>query len=163
MNIFENDIIYHQFTGFGCSQLPTRKYYYVDMRVNFTEAQKYCREKFTDVATITSNHEMSMLTRPSSNQGGVWIGLIDDKKSWKRVMGNDVNSWRWSLTGQTSKTSYCNWSAGQPDFSDAQETCVLVDNSGLWADVSCNLQQKSICFGKKKLKVKGFELSGKYT
>lgn len=102
---------------------------------------------------------MSMMVRPSTNQEGVWIGLNDDPTDWKGVMGNNTNSWRWSLTGQTSKTSYCNWQPGQPDFAGAMETCVVANPYGQWVDVNCNIKYWSICTGKKEFQVKVTELS----
>ncbi|XP_055359474.1 uncharacterized protein LOC114843251 isoform X2 [Betta splendens] len=121
--------------GFGCSTFPRYEYTYVDMRVDFASAQIYCKEYYKDVATITSSRDMSMMIRPSTNQDGIWIGLNDDPDDWMGVMGNNTDSWRWSLTGQTSKTSYCNWRPSQPDFTVTNATgkfFVLVQLNLTW-------------------------------
>lgn len=64
-------------------------------------------------------------------------------------MGSDANSWRWSATGQTSTTSYCNWNIGDPDYKSGAETCVAMITDGTWIDRSCARQTIGICFGKK--------------
>uniref|UniRef100_A0A4W6E8A3 C-type lectin domain-containing protein n=1 Tax=Lates calcarifer TaxID=8187 RepID=A0A4W6E8A3_LATCA len=68
----------------------TRMYHYVDIPLNFTEAQNYCREKFTDLATIRSMEDMNMLNRTTGMTDGMWIGLNDDLKSWKTALANQT-------------------------------------------------------------------------
>ncbi|KAK7883831.1 hypothetical protein WMY93_026954 [Mugilogobius chulae] len=66
------------------------------------DAQQYCREHYTDLASVWSEEVMLQLTRPSTYAGDAWIGLFDDPASWFKVLGNDSNSWRWSATEDTS-------------------------------------------------------------
>uniref|UniRef100_A0A3Q3M653 C-type lectin domain-containing protein n=1 Tax=Mastacembelus armatus TaxID=205130 RepID=A0A3Q3M653_9TELE len=133
--------------GFHCSHFPSRIYYYVGTKMSFPQAQQYCREKFKDLATIGIKEELSRLSKPSLTW--TWIGLSDNPISWKGIMGNDSNSWRWSVTGQTSKSKYSNWSLGQPDFAGGTQRCVGVNSFGEWNDYHCEERQMSICFGKK--------------
>ncbi|KAK2845039.1 hypothetical protein Q5P01_011698 [Channa striata] len=132
--------------GFGCTQVTRLMYSYVDTRLDFFQAQNYCRENFNDMATITNEEDMSLLVRPRSNTGLVWIGLSDNPKSWQEVMGNDANSWRMSVTGLTSNSTYCNWGPMQPDFWLAKEACVIIDKNAQWIDVNCQSLHMSICF-----------------
>ncbi|KAG7216472.1 hypothetical protein INR49_001958 [Caranx melampygus] len=95
------NFLFFLFTGFGlttCSDTNLREYHFVNQSLNWTEAQNYCREKYTDLATIESVEDLNRLKRPSGITDGSWIGLSDDPKSWWRVMSNDSNSWRWSAT-----------------------------------------------------------------
>ncbi|KAK5600364.1 hypothetical protein CRENBAI_025247 [Crenichthys baileyi] len=71
------------------------------------DAQQYCREHYTDLATFESMDDIRL--EPPFSYSRAWIGLWDDPKSWKYNMGNESNSWRWSATGETSKTGYQKW------------------------------------------------------
>ncbi|KAF7662270.1 hypothetical protein LDENG_00239180 [Lucifuga dentata] len=74
-----------------------------------------------------------------------WIGLTDDPKSWK-TMGNDINSWRWSVTGETGKTSYYNFAMGEPNYGDGKQECVVMTTDGRWADERCTNGYQFVCF-----------------
>ncbi|XP_044064041.1 C-type mannose receptor 2-like [Siniperca chuatsi] len=114
--------------------------------MNWTDAQHYCRVKHADLATIGSMDDMSRLKRPNMDTSVAWIGLNDDPKYWKEVMGNDTNSWRWSATGTTSKTGYHNWQSGQPNYFKGKQTCVLADMNGSWDDEDCYLLRDFVCY-----------------
>uniref|UniRef100_A0A672IJ95 C-type lectin domain-containing protein n=1 Tax=Salarias fasciatus TaxID=181472 RepID=A0A672IJ95_SALFA len=87
--------------------------------------------------------DIDQLNRPSFIEEWAWIGLWDDPKSWKGVMGSDSNSWRWSATGSTSTTGYHNLVT---DFRFARETCVFTDISGQWLDAGCSVIYYFICY-----------------
>ncbi|KAK7883830.1 hypothetical protein WMY93_026953 [Mugilogobius chulae] len=89
------------------------EYFFIDVKLNWFDAQQYCRENYTDLATISSMEDLMRLKTPSLQE--TWIGMFDDPASWKGVMGNDSNSWRWSVTGTTSPGAYQNWKSGEPD------------------------------------------------
>uniref|UniRef100_A0A8C4DKK9 C-type lectin domain-containing protein n=1 Tax=Dicentrarchus labrax TaxID=13489 RepID=A0A8C4DKK9_DICLA len=141
-------VLYHQPSGCSfnsCSQFPLREYHYVNKLMSWTEAQHYCREKYTDLATIESMDDISRL-KPDFSYSWAWIGLRDDPKSWKESMGNDTNSWRWSATGQTSKTGYHNWNVGQPNSYMANANCVIMDTNGKWYDTGCHSLRSFVCY-----------------
>uniref|UniRef100_A0A3B4WUS8 C-type lectin domain-containing protein n=1 Tax=Seriola lalandi dorsalis TaxID=1841481 RepID=A0A3B4WUS8_SERLL len=134
------------------SWLITLWYHYVNMSMNWNEAQRYCREKYTDLVTIESADDLTRLNRPSLGTYWSWIGLTDDPKSWKGVMGNDSNSWRWSATGKTSETDYHSWANYEPNYAYAQENCVFMNN-GKWLDVRCWAKKRIVCFNGKKITI----------
>ncbi|KAL7880763.1 hypothetical protein SRHO_G00030170 [Serrasalmus rhombeus] len=52
------------------------QFYVVNERKTWTDAQKHCREKFTDLATIESQEEMNALIAVlNKTKGHFWIGL----------------------------------------------------------------------------------------
>ncbi|KAL7392887.1 hypothetical protein ABVT39_003314 [Epinephelus coioides] len=114
--------------------------------MKWSDALDYCRLKYTDLATVDSMDDANQLNRPSSYTSWVWIGLTDDPKSWKGTMGNDANSWRWSATGETSKTGYQNWKPGQPNHYTGHQTCVVAETDGRWNDLGCDTKLYFVCY-----------------
>lgn len=112
--------------------------------MTWVKAQQYCREKYTDIATFESTDDISKV-EPTSH-GLSWIGLHDDPKSWKENMGNDTNSWRWSATGEPSRTGYQMWLASQPYNFKGKELCVAMISTGGWFDDNCQVLKNFVCY-----------------
>uniref|UniRef100_A0A3Q3FNH7 C-type lectin domain-containing protein n=1 Tax=Labrus bergylta TaxID=56723 RepID=A0A3Q3FNH7_9LABR len=74
-----------------------REFHYIDLKMNWADAQQYCREKYIDLATIESKVDNNRLKGIEPSEA--WIGLHDDPLSWKGIGGNERNSWR-CLYGQ---------------------------------------------------------------
>ena len=88
------------------------------------------------------------MDRPQLRSQNAWIGLNDDPQSWKKIMGHDDNSWRWSATGETSTTGYQFWHEVQPDNYET-EYCVQM-KFGKWGDESCESTFHFVCYTGKK-------------
>uniref|UniRef100_A0A3B4Z4N7 C-type lectin domain-containing protein n=1 Tax=Stegastes partitus TaxID=144197 RepID=A0A3B4Z4N7_9TELE len=121
----------------SCSQVILREYHYVNLKMNWTDAQHYCRVKYTDLATFDNMDDINRLNRPSLETSLAWIGLTDDPKSWTGNLSNDANSWRWSATGETGGTGYHNWYPGYPNNYGGIQLCVYMGDNGLWDDWTC--------------------------
>ncbi|KAK7883842.1 hypothetical protein WMY93_026965 [Mugilogobius chulae] len=87
------------------------------LQMTWSDAQQYCREHYTDLATLENEEDMNKFIIPDGTLD--WIGLFDDPASWKGAMTSDSNSWRWSSTGTTNPGSYQNWASVQPSGSKA--------------------------------------------
>ncbi|XP_058618756.1 C-type mannose receptor 2-like [Onychostoma macrolepis] len=111
-----------------------RQYHFVNQKMNWTEAQSYCREKHTDLVTINNIQEQNDIKQLlNSNSDRVWIGLKD--------------AWIWSLSDSDfyrgDESQYRNWKPGQPS---GDGDCVYMNNDGQWNDKKCNTQKHFICY-----------------
>ncbi|KAJ8358227.1 hypothetical protein AAFF_G00021510 [Aldrovandia affinis] len=123
-----------------CSCL-SHQYHFVNIQKSWTEAQTYCRENHTDLATIDDTEEMKALMEAVDTDfnGEAWIGLYDDR-----------DNWQWSLVDSgfysEGATEFRNWRNDQPDNYESREHCVIVNGMGTWLDVPCDRAFKSICY-----------------
>ncbi|XP_044197777.1 L-selectin-like [Thunnus albacares] len=116
------------------------QYHFVAEPMNWTEAQTYCRETYTDLVTIENTEDMNQLNNTVSSAGynsQVWIGLY-------RVI-----DWKWSDGYRGSGDEYRNWASNQPDLG-ADELCVVSRaKDQLWWDDFCQVQNVFICYNGK--------------
>ncbi|XP_065146134.1 uncharacterized protein [Paramisgurnus dabryanus] len=105
--------------------------------MSWTEAQRYCRENYTDLATVNNMNDMNQL-KNSVHENPIifFIGLHR----------SSVYKWKWSL-GDPVK--YTNWSNGDSNGSDH---CVYM-RDGSWHHQSCNVNKRFICYNESS---KGF-------
>uniref|UniRef100_A0A8C4DN73 C-type lectin domain-containing protein n=1 Tax=Dicentrarchus labrax TaxID=13489 RepID=A0A8C4DN73_DICLA len=68
------------------------KYHFIKENKTWDEAQKYCREKHTDLATVYDMTDMERLRYSKEKQEAVWIGLRSNPET-------DNRTWHWSLPG----------------------------------------------------------------
>uniref|UniRef100_A0A3P9BEL9 C-type lectin domain-containing protein n=1 Tax=Maylandia zebra TaxID=106582 RepID=A0A3P9BEL9_9CICH len=118
------------FLSGGLSTLPphSREYHFVNQPMTWTEAQSYCREHFTDLVTIyNSDINQLLLSMSPRIDAFAWIGLYDDRYSWK-----------WSMEG---KLFYPN---NNPNFVEYCVSFHLI--SGKWSDGMCSGKVRFFCF-----------------
>ncbi|KAL1249198.1 hypothetical protein QQF64_020203 [Cirrhinus molitorella] len=118
-----------------------RQYHFVSQQRNWTEAQKYCREKHTDLVTINDMQEQNdtkqAIERVNSNVERVWIGL------------KSTNTWIWSRDPafySGGDLRYKNWENSQPK---GNGDCVFMNNEGKWNDRNCSFTKYFICYNDK--------------
>uniref|UniRef100_A0A3B3TTC7 C-type lectin domain-containing protein n=1 Tax=Poecilia latipinna TaxID=48699 RepID=A0A3B3TTC7_9TELE len=111
------------------------EFHYIKQNKNWTEAQQYCREKHTDLVTVTNMKDMKRLISVSlGDTNEAWIGLNDQTHAQR--------SWHWSLSGVEFNERETNWETGEPNNlgSEGQNCVIIWKNSPFlkWGDISCN-------------------------
>ena len=109
------------------SECVQRQYHFINVLKNWTEAQRFCRENYTDLATVDNMNDMNELNKSEKSVQYVWIGL---KKT-------SVDKWQWS-SGEPAL--YLNWKPGQPETS----YCGMMSN-GQFHDLSCSDNRHFVC------------------
>ena len=103
----------------------------------WTEAQSYCREWYTDLATIGNTEEMKKLKDTVSAAGhssDVWIGLYSHI------------DWKWSDGFNQSGAEYRKWHPGDPTNDKANQLCVVQTKYATWYDIQCDSQLPFVCY-----------------
>ncbi|XP_056605046.1 C-type mannose receptor 2-like [Triplophysa dalaica] len=119
------------------SECIQRRFHYINIEKTWTEAQTYCREKYTDLATVNNMNDLKQLMQTASASHAVWIGL-------KRT---DVYKWKWSL-GDPVK--YLNW---ETEPSNNLYNCAVMRN-GIWHHEDCGQRLGFICYNDELILIK---------
>ncbi|XP_076145780.1 lymphocyte antigen 75-like [Alosa pseudoharengus] len=127
------------FSGFVMECIP-HHFIFMSMNKTWTEAQRYCREQYTDLATIENMEDMQMMMDTAKGYDGqAWIGLHQ----------TDVPSWKWSLADEhfygPGEANFTNWNQGEPNGGDEEECAELLPE-GLWNDTPCNGRLPFVCY-----------------
>lgn len=105
------------------------------MAKTWLEAQSYCREKHTDLATVDNMREMQTLIDQVDlfYSGDVWIGLRKGAEArWGWSMGDDTIQ-QYSMP-QTTSSNFINGSCG------------AISQAGYWYPLNCFTLQSFICY-----------------
>ena len=97
--------------------------------MNWTEAQSYCREHHTDLASVRNMSENEKI-RQLMPLGSVWIGLFRD-------------SWKW-VDGSNFSLSY--WGANDPDGHHDNCAAANFADSGKWESWNCAEEKAFVCY-----------------
>nr|XP_055047366.1 macrophage mannose receptor 1-like [Misgurnus anguillicaudatus] len=118
------------------SECIQRRYHYINMKMTWTEAQKYCRENYTDLATVNNMddmNDMKQLMKSTPDDVNVWIGL-------KRLNNNSLE---WS---DGSESTFTHWRFGEPNNGEPESCAVAIKNQeGVWNDVRCEESYTFVC------------------
>ncbi|XP_058865199.1 C-type mannose receptor 2-like [Acipenser ruthenus] len=103
-----------------------RKHVFVKTLKSWSEAQSYCREKHTDLATVRSQEETQQLLNiaGASLITEAWIGLYRD----------GTQNWQWS----NSEDVIYNWTA--------KLFCASINSVGRWEDRVCFEKNAFMCY-----------------
>ncbi|KAL6491163.1 hypothetical protein MHYP_G00015080 [Metynnis hypsauchen] len=133
----------------------TRQFHVVNETKTWTDAQKHCREKYTDLVTIKSQEETNaMVALLNGITGHFWMGLKQKENADNTCfqgaaagppMASGVNRcWTWS---DGSNFSYSNWNTGEPN-DVGTDICgeFWSENGCKWNDVGCSILKPSVCY-----------------
>ncbi|XP_030630840.1 uncharacterized protein LOC115812502 [Chanos chanos] len=101
---------------FGVNTCGTRvQYHFVNESKTWTEAQRYCRDNYTDLATVYNMEDMNRLIDAANGtyNGLAWIGLFESVQD---------HVWQWSLDDDDF------YGEGERDFRDWDESGRDPDN-----------------------------------
>uniref|UniRef100_A0A1A7YGZ3 C-type lectin domain-containing protein n=1 Tax=Iconisemion striatum TaxID=60296 RepID=A0A1A7YGZ3_9TELE len=101
---------------------------FINNLMNWTDAQRYCRQHYTDLASVRNMSENEQIRKQVT--GYTWIGLYK-------------NTWKWS-NGPLFMYNY--WQAGEPDGGNESCTTANFANSGRWVDRTCGVEKPFICY-----------------
>ncbi len=102
---------------------------------NWTDAQKYCREKHTDLASVrnkTENNLIQNITEKPNPHNKAWIGLY--------------RFWVWS---DNSTASFTHWMSGEPNSRNNRDsicTSTGMSDGGRWIDDYCKESYPFMCY-----------------
>ncbi|KAI7789641.1 putative L-selectin-like [Triplophysa rosa] len=119
-----------------------------DVARSWSDAQIYCRQHHTDLATIRTEAENDQLSVMKSSYSYAWIGLFRD-------------TWKWS-DGTNVSMSSINRVFSFGDVTDQDRPCSIVTSDGWMDDWICSAYQNFICKLRKKKQLVRLEMiSGK--
>ncbi|XP_054914693.1 C-type mannose receptor 2-like isoform X3 [Poeciliopsis prolifica] len=114
------------------------EFHYINENKTWTEAQQYCREKHTDLVTVTNMKDMKRLINISDGDiKEAWIGLYDQT--------NGTRTWYWSLPGLEFNESETKWNKGEPqDY--WYYNCGILGLNATWFSDYCRYSSFFLCY-----------------
>ncbi|XP_053807090.1 E-selectin [Vidua chalybeata] len=116
-------------------------YHYSDTNMTYSEAEQWCRKKYTNLVAIQNKEEIKHLNAfLPFNPGYYWIGI-------RKI--NDV--WTWTGTNKELTEEARNWASGEPNGKGNNEDCVEIyikrgKDDGKWNDEQCEKKKVALCY-----------------
>lgn len=115
----------------GFKRYRNHCYRYITTKVNFFQAEMFCRTQQSSLADISDAKEDQWIKQ-----------LFTDPHVW--ISGTDLaeqGKWKWLFTGLPM--NFTNWSKGEPG--NANERCVCYNKSNEWHDCVCEHKFAFVC------------------
>ncbi|XP_026208300.1 secretory phospholipase A2 receptor-like [Anabas testudineus] len=109
------------------------EYHFVNLSLNWYDAMTYCRQTYTNLATIDNTDEMNQIINISSagNNSEVWIGVTSGLSV---IWTHDIRDNYWDWENQTKNEPFL-----------LHYFCYSVANNGGWYLENCSLEHPFIC------------------
>ncbi|CAJ1061690.1 macrophage mannose receptor 1 [Xyrichtys novacula] len=122
-------------SGFCTFAFGSSDFYLIKESRSYNDAKTYCREMYTDLASVHNLTDMNnLITLVSFSTARAWIGLESE----------GVRKWHWSRPYQ--KLNFYNWKAGEPKNTD-EDACAVMDPLGKWFESECGTRRSFVCQG----------------
>ncbi|KAI4905494.1 hypothetical protein NFI96_014278 [Prochilodus magdalenae] len=126
--------------GFVCYNSEPRTYVWVSDGKSWKEAQSFCRQYYTDLASVRNQTELQQIL--SVSQGyTVWIGLYRNRL-WSDQSNSTFTYWN---PGAQYTPEEPNNGFNLPGQFGHQH-CTGVDQSGYWTDEDCSAILPFVCY-----------------
>ncbi|XP_029943490.1 macrophage mannose receptor 1-like [Salarias fasciatus] len=113
------------------------KYFLIEKAKSWSEAQDYCKERYSNLAIVRNAKDMEQLVDVSQPylKIRVWIGLR-----------HELSNWTWSQgEGNYVGAEFMKWAPGEPDDrTQGKENCAFARN-GFWHDAPCSEEESFVC------------------
>lgn len=124
--------------------------------MNWFQAQDYCRENYTDLATVDNDKDMAQMTNliMMNSIQSVWFGLQTD---------TGINTWRWSLENQDyygeGQAAFRMWNVDQPNYDPGlYKSCAAMLLNGHWGADDCESTFPFFCYNKSNEKISSINI-----
>ncbi|XP_048022975.1 aggrecan core protein-like [Megalobrama amblycephala] len=120
----------------------SQKYIWVTDGKTWTEAQSYCREKYTDLASVRNETEHRQILSLSLGHT-VWIGLHRNRL-WSDQSNSSFTYWRQMVSFEASQPDNGFYTPGQNGNQHC--TAVSLQHFGQWTDEQCYDSLPFFCY-----------------
>lgn len=122
-------------SGLCLSALGSSDFHIINIaKKNYAEAKNYCRQMYTDLASVHNSIEMNHLIALVPSIDRAWIGL-ETGKVWM---------WHWSLPYEN--LDFFRWKDGPPQIKN-EDACAFMDKDGEWIVSDCGTKRSFVCHG----------------
>ncbi|XP_047449592.1 C-type mannose receptor 2-like [Mugil cephalus] len=125
------------------------EYHFIDTERTWEEAQKYCRDNYSDLASVFDQSDVERLkVRGNEFTEEAWIGL-------QSIAGKEKRMWHWSLPGvEFNETKWLNGEPNDKGSDGKPENCVAMDAPDKWKDFACAELKQFVCYDDKVILIK---------